>query len=131
MTFYHFGNCLALAYVPYHLTYKLAGLSEYGAFWKCVTAGFIYTITQLAKMLFLVKETNKKGIKEQGVTKAISFQATFFPEEWDDEPEDVPVDLDLDVPFVFITEFLKVTVDLVDLIGLHLVMQRVAGKGQV
>ena len=27
--------------------------SEYGAFWKCVTAGSIYMITQLAKMLFL------------------------------------------------------------------------------
>ena len=28
-------------------------------------------------------------------------------------------------------EFLKSTVDLVDLFGLYLVMQRVAGKGQV
>ncbi len=26
MTFYHFGNCVALAYVPYYLTYKHAGL---------------------------------------------------------------------------------------------------------
>ena len=29
------------------------GLSEYGAFWKCVTAGFVYTVTQFAKMIFL------------------------------------------------------------------------------
>ena len=43
MTFYHFGNCMALAYAPYYLTYKFAGLSEYGAFWKCVTAGGVYT----------------------------------------------------------------------------------------
>ena len=28
-------------------------------------------------------------------------------------------------------EFLKATVDLVDLVGLHIVMQRVSGKGQV
>ena len=34
MTLYHFANCLALAYTPYYLTYKYAGLAEYGAFWK-------------------------------------------------------------------------------------------------
>lgn len=27
--------------------------SEYGAFWKCIQAGLIYTFTQLAKMLVL------------------------------------------------------------------------------
>merc|ERR1712029_1034772 len=99
------GNCVALAYVPYHLTYKFSGLSEYGAFWKCVTAGFIYMFTQLAKMLFL---------------------ATFFP-----VVEDEDEDLNAEVPFEFVTEFLKLTVDLADLIGLYLVIQRVAGKGQV
>lgn len=26
MTLYHFGNCLALVYVPYYLTYKYSGL---------------------------------------------------------------------------------------------------------
>ncbi|KAF5300001.1 hypothetical protein FQR65_LT09257 [Abscondita terminalis] len=53
MTLYHFGNCVALIYVPYYLTYKYSGLSEYGAFWKCVQAGCIYMFTQLAKMLIL------------------------------------------------------------------------------
>ncbi|KAJ8986064.1 hypothetical protein NQ317_003358 [Molorchus minor] len=53
MTLYHFGNCVALIYVPYYLTYKHSGLSEYGAFWKCIQAGLIYMFTQLAKMLVL------------------------------------------------------------------------------
>ncbi|XP_044744214.1 transmembrane protein 147 [Coccinella septempunctata] len=53
MTLYHFGNCVALIYVPYYLTYKYAGLSEYGAFWKCFQAGGIYMCTQLVKMLIL------------------------------------------------------------------------------
>lgn len=53
MTLYHFGNCVALIYVPYYLTYKYSGLSEYGAFWKCIHAGMIYMFTQLCKMLIL------------------------------------------------------------------------------
>ncbi|XP_043270493.1 transmembrane protein 147 [Venturia canescens] len=53
MTLYHFGNCVALVYVPYYLTYKYSGLSEYGAFWKCIQAGGIYIFTQLIKMLAL------------------------------------------------------------------------------
>lgn len=53
MTLFHFGNCVALAYVPYYLTYKYSGLSEYGAFWKCTTAGFMYVLTQLCKMMIL------------------------------------------------------------------------------
>ncbi|CAB0033949.1 unnamed protein product [Trichogramma brassicae] len=53
MTLFHFGNCVALVYVPYHLTYKYSGLSEYGAFWKCVQAGGIYIFVQLIKMLAL------------------------------------------------------------------------------
>ncbi|KAJ8944410.1 hypothetical protein NQ318_023183 [Aromia moschata] len=53
MTLYHFGNCVALIYVPYYLTYKHSGLSEYGAFWKCIQAGVIYMFTQLVKMLIL------------------------------------------------------------------------------
>ncbi|XP_063222430.1 BOS complex subunit TMEM147 [Bacillus rossius redtenbacheri] len=65
MTLFHFGNCLALVYVPYHLTYKYSGLSEYGAFWKCVQAGGIYVFTQLCKMMVLAtffpeNETNSK-----------------------------------------------------------------------
>nr|CAI5835843.1 unnamed protein product [Callosobruchus analis] len=53
MTLYHFGNCIALIYVPYYLTYKQSGLSEYGAFWKCMHASLLYMFTQLAKMLVL------------------------------------------------------------------------------
>ncbi|XP_016964521.1 transmembrane protein 147 [Drosophila subpulchrella] len=52
MTLYHFGNCVALL-TPYYFTYKYSGLSEYGAFWKCVQAGGIYIFTQLVKMLVL------------------------------------------------------------------------------
>lgn len=112
MTIHHFGNCLALAYVPYYLTYKITGLSEYGAFWKCVQAGCLYMVTQLAKMLFL---------------------ATFFPAGSDEGFEEGGgySDGGGELPFNFITEFLKSTVDLVDLLGIYLVMQRVAGKGHV
>lgn len=53
MTLFHFGNCVALAYVPYVLVYKFSGLSEYSAFWKCVQAGGAYMFTQLCKMLVL------------------------------------------------------------------------------
>ncbi len=103
MTFYHFCNCVALAYVPFVLVYKSAGLSEYGAFWKVVSAGAFYMLTQLAKMLAL---------------------ATFFPAEFDDNDSE-------NFDFDFITEFLKATVDLADVLGLYLVMQRVlATHGQ-
>lgn len=114
MTFYHFGNCLALAYVPYHLTYKYSGLSEYGSFWKCVQAGFLYMFTQLCKMLFL---------------------ATFFPTSGGDEMEEGFVSTSAEeggnINFDFLQEFLRLTVDLADLIGLYVVLQRLAGKGQV
>lgn len=53
MTLFHFGNCFLLAYVPYFLTYKYSGLSEYGASKKCIQAGVMYLGTQLCKMLFL------------------------------------------------------------------------------
>lgn len=53
MTFFHFGNCVALAYVPYVIAYKCSGLAEYSAFWKCVQAGVTYMLTQLCKMLIL------------------------------------------------------------------------------
>merc|ERR1712212_289820 len=53
MTFFHFGNCVALAYGPYFLTYKYSGMPEYGAFWKCVQVGGMYMLTQLCKMLLL------------------------------------------------------------------------------
>lgn len=53
MTFFHFGNCIALAYGPYVLTYKYSGMPEYGAFWKCAQVCGMYILTQLCKMLLL------------------------------------------------------------------------------
>lgn len=99
MTLFHFGNCIALAYVPYFMTYKFSGLSEYGVFWKCVQAGAMYLFTQLCKMLAL---------------------ATFFP------TSDVPNFGKIET----LAEFLKSTVDIADLIGLHIVMTKFAGKGE-
>ena len=52
--------------------------AEYGAFWKCVTAGFVYMVTQLVKMIFL---------------------ATFFPTSGDDDD----VYLDREIPFDAVT----------------------------
>ena len=105
MTLYHFANCLALAYTPYYLTYKFMGLSEYGAFWKVGQASLMYILTQLAKMLFL---------------------ATFFPMSDMEEPEETG-----EHKFDFLTDFLRATVDIADLVGIYLVMSRVAGKGSV
>ncbi|ELT93534.1 hypothetical protein CAPTEDRAFT_171355 [Capitella teleta] len=98
MTFFHFGNCVALSFVPYVIVYKCSGLAEYSAFWKCVNAGAAYLFTQLCKLLIL---------------------ATFFP------ASDIP-----DGQFDVVGEFLKSTVDLADLVGLHLVMAK-SGKGNL
>ncbi|KAK6173807.1 hypothetical protein SNE40_017202 [Patella caerulea] len=99
MTFFHFGNCVALAYIPYAIVYKCSGLSEYNAFWKCVKAGGAYLFTQLCKMMVL---------------------ATFFP-----ATDSGGNSLDIT------GEFLKCTVDFADLLGLHLIMTRIAGKSQL
>nr|CAG4649656.1 EOG090X0CTK [Scapholeberis mucronata]SVE93863.1 EOG090X0CTK [Scapholeberis mucronata] len=101
MTLYHFGNCLALSYIPFWIVYKYCGLSEYGAFWKCVQAGGVYALTQLGKMLLL---------------------ATFFPTAGDYSQEDPN-------NFSPLQELLKCTVDLIDLVGISVVMSRIAGKG--
>jgi len=53
MTFVHFINCMALAYAPYVVTYKTSILSEYNAIFRMAFAGFVYTFTQLGKMLAL------------------------------------------------------------------------------
>uniref|UniRef100_A0A0K8TQ29 BOS complex subunit TMEM147 n=1 Tax=Tabanus bromius TaxID=304241 RepID=A0A0K8TQ29_TABBR len=66
MTLYHFGNCVALIYVPYYLTYKYSGLSEYGAFWKCIQAGGIYIFTQLCKMLVLATFFDSENVSSSG-----------------------------------------------------------------
>jgi len=100
MTFYHFINCFALAYVPHFFTYKYSKLSEYGAFWKCVQAGSTYVFVQLCKMVLL---------------------ATFFPagESGAEQGTDI------------IAELLKASVDIGDLLGIHLVMSRVAARGDI
>jgi len=109
MTFYHFGNCVAVAYLPYYLTYKIS-LAEYGVFWKCVQAGFVYTFTQLIKMLIM---------------------ATFFPLPSGSDlaatelkpalysPEGQPIAL----------EFFKSSMDLIDFIGVFLTLARIPGRG--
>uniref|UniRef100_A0A3B4DD17 BOS complex subunit TMEM147 n=1 Tax=Pygocentrus nattereri TaxID=42514 RepID=A0A3B4DD17_PYGNA len=88
MTLFHFGNCFALAYFPYFITYKCSGLSEYNAFWRCVQAGATYLFVQLCK---------------------VSSNLTCYE---------------------CCKEFMKATVDMADLLGLHLVMSRNAGKGE-
>lgn len=100
---FHFVNCLALACVPYFMTYKFTGLAEYGSFWKCAQAGSMYMVTQLCKMLLL---------------------ATFFPTGDSNLTTTVVGGVDV------VHEFLKSTVDLADLAGLHVVMTKIAGKGE-
>ncbi|KAI8041901.1 transmembrane protein 147 [Drosophila gunungcola] len=98
MTLYHFGNCVALL-TPYYFTYKYSGLSEYGAFWKCVQAGGIYIFTQLCKMLVL---------------------ATFF---YSDAPSSSSGE------FNFFAEIFRCSVDIADLLGFALILSRIPGKG--
>ncbi|XP_055376013.1 BOS complex subunit TMEM147 [Condylostylus longicornis] len=75
MTLYHFGNCIALVYVPYYMTYKYSGLSEYGAFWKCIQAGGIYIFTQLCKMLLLATFFDSENLSLNG---SFNILAEFF-----------------------------------------------------
>ncbi|KAK3697918.1 hypothetical protein QZH41_013005 [Actinostola sp. cb2023] len=104
MTLFHFGNCLALAYFPYLIVYKCSGLSEYSAFWQCVKAGGAYLVTQLCK----VSKT------------CMLVLATFFPIS-DVSPDSMD----------YIGEFLRSTIDLADLLGLYLIMTKIAGKGDL
>uniref|UniRef100_A0A1I7WC27 BOS complex subunit TMEM147 n=1 Tax=Heterorhabditis bacteriophora TaxID=37862 RepID=A0A1I7WC27_HETBA len=53
MTFFHFVNCVFLAYAPYFVAYKYSGLNEYSSVWRCAQAGFGYLITQLVKLYIL------------------------------------------------------------------------------
>ncbi|CAG9785886.1 unnamed protein product [Diatraea saccharalis] len=66
MTLYHFGNCLALLYAPYHMAYKFSGVSEYATFSKCVYAGGLYIFTQLCKMLLLATFFPDSDIQTSG-----------------------------------------------------------------
>jgi len=104
MTLYHFGNCLAISYVPYYLTYKYTGLSEYGAFWKCISTVIVYALTQLSKMLIL---------------------ATFFPVPIHEEV----LDDGILRQSTFGLEFLKSSVDMIDLVGIYFALARIPGRG--
>ncbi|CAD6188362.1 unnamed protein product [Caenorhabditis auriculariae] len=98
MTFFHFINCVALAFAPYFIVYKYSGINEYSSVWKCAQAGGGYLMTQLAKLLLL---------------------ATFFPAAETDG-------------FAVLPEFLKSCSDVLDVIGMHIVMSYLlAGKGEV
>ncbi|KAM3963685.1 BOS complex subunit TMEM147 [Aphomia sociella] len=99
MTLYHFGNCLALVYAPYHMAYKISGISEYATFSKCVYAGGLYIFTQLCKMLLL---------------------ATFFPDSDSNQ---------INGEYNAFLEILKSTVDLADLLGLYFALSAIPGKG--
>jgi len=100
MTFVHFVNCMALAYAPYVVTYKSSVLSEYNAFFKCISAGMIYMFVQLAKMMVL---------------------ATFFPSLDSTGSNGMNV----------LNEVLKTTVDLGDLVGLYIIINRTIGKPEL
>ncbi|KAK5965040.1 hypothetical protein GCK32_003671 [Trichostrongylus colubriformis] len=98
MTFFHFVNCVTLAYAPYFIAYKYSGLNEYSSFWRCAQASGGYFLTQLIKLLLL---------------------ATFFP----------AADAD---GFAVLPELLKSSADVVDVIGMHLIMTHLLnGKGEV
>lgn len=99
MTLYHFGNCVALIYVPYYIVYKYSSLSEYGVYWKCIQAGILYAVTQLCKLMLL---------------------ATFFPEG------KIITD-----NYNVIGEFLKYTVDLIDLFGFYFILSTIPGRGNI
>ncbi|XP_065510745.1 BOS complex subunit TMEM147-like isoform X1 [Caloenas nicobarica] len=99
MTLFHFGNCFALAYFPYFITYKCSGLSEYSAFWRCVQAGATYVLVQLGKMLVL---------------------ATFFP-TWEGPSGG----------FDLLGEFLRASLEVLDLLGLQGALWRGPGRGQL
>lgn len=53
MTLFHFGNCLAMSYVPYFIVYRYSALPEYNALWKCLRASMAYLATQALKMIVL------------------------------------------------------------------------------
>ncbi|CAB4060488.1 Transmembrane protein 147 [Lepeophtheirus salmonis] len=62
----------------------------------------------------------------------LDYPTTFFPtSELDEDEGYLEEDLHKEEKFDFFTEFLRLTVDLVDLVGIYLALQRIAGKGQV
>uniref|UniRef100_A0A914HVW6 BOS complex subunit TMEM147 n=1 Tax=Globodera rostochiensis TaxID=31243 RepID=A0A914HVW6_GLORO len=53
MTFFHFCNCVVLAYAPHFIVFRYSSLSEYTSIWKCGQAAIVYLMTQFIKMLTL------------------------------------------------------------------------------
>eukprot|EP00029_Vermamoeba_vermiformis_P001372 TRINITY_DN11547_c0_g1_i1.p1 TRINITY_DN11547_c0_g1~~TRINITY_DN11547_c0_g1_i1.p1 ORF type:complete len:219 (+),score=58.71 TRINITY_DN11547_c0_g1_i1:56-712(+) len=51
MTYYHFLNCVAVAFLPYFVTYKASHLSEYGAIRAVLIGVFGYLITQMIQLV--------------------------------------------------------------------------------
>ncbi|TGZ66362.1 hypothetical protein CRM22_005357 [Opisthorchis felineus] len=49
MGLFHLANCLLLATGPYFLVYKVSGMRENDAFWKCCKMIVLYGITQLTR----------------------------------------------------------------------------------
>uniref|UniRef100_A0A915EM58 BOS complex subunit TMEM147 n=1 Tax=Ditylenchus dipsaci TaxID=166011 RepID=A0A915EM58_9BILA len=104
MTLFHFGNCVILAYAPYLIAYKYSSLSEYSSWWKCANAALVYFVTQFLKMMTL---------------------ATFFP------TSAVSGDVEAE-GFNLISELVKNSVDVVDVLGLHLAISYfISGKGEI
>ncbi|CAK9304994.1 unnamed protein product [Gordionus sp. m RMFG-2023] len=101
MTFFYFANCIALAYVPYFLTYKISGLSEYRGFWKCIQAGVAYILTQLIKMLII---------------------ATFLPS--------IEYSTSNKTEFDIKQEIIKCSIDIADFLGMYMIMSKISIKGE-
>lgn len=53
MTFFHFGNCILLAYAPFFITFKYSSINEYTSIWKCAQAALVYFFAQFVKMMAL------------------------------------------------------------------------------
>jgi len=97
MAFFYLVNCFLLAIAPHVVVYKCSGLTEFGVFWKCIQVGLGYMVTQLVKMVFL---------------------ATFFPSvHFESSIETGQTELKGSS-----LDFLRTSVDLMDLLGLYLIM---------
>lgn len=72
MSFFHFVNCVVLAYAPYFISYRYSNLSDYTSVWKCIQAGIIYFVTQFFKMMavatFFPTFTNESNVDTFNLT---------------------------------------------------------------
>ncbi|VDN29581.1 unnamed protein product [Gongylonema pulchrum] len=108
MTFFHFVNCVALSYAPYLIAYKYSGLSEYCSVWKCAYAAVVYFLTQLGKMLELMK-ASADIFDVMGLHAVIVYLMAGKSEE-----------------------LMKASADIFDVMGLHaVIVYLMAGKSEV